>query len=92
MTKNLDPQGRDCQSLQRLTLVLCNQFKDFEREKLGCARCLVWGIILEVAICLVVAVGCGSASANLDLGRALLILRSPVRCVGQNSISLGCAQ
>ena len=46
MTKNLDPQGRDCQSLQRLTLVLCNQFKDFEREKLGCARCLVWGIIL----------------------------------------------
>jgi hypothetical protein len=38
---------------ERSLIVFPTQFADFEREdRLGCARCLLWGLIFEVAICI----------------------------------------
>jgi hypothetical protein len=54
MRKNLNPLER---STQGLALVLNNRIGDFEREeKLRCAKCVVWGFVVEAAI--VFGVGC----------------------------------
>jgi hypothetical protein len=38
---------------ERSLIVFPTQFPDLEREtKLGCARCLLWGLMFEGAICI----------------------------------------
>ena len=55
MTHSTDSIGRAQEKWlgERSLIVFPTQFADFEREdRLGCARCLLWGLMFEVAICI----------------------------------------
>jgi hypothetical protein len=61
MTYNIDSIGRGQEKWlgERSLIVFPTQFADFERvDRLGCARCLLWGLMFEVAICIALILGC----------------------------------
>jgi hypothetical protein len=55
MVQNIDSIGRGQERWlgERSLIVFPAAFADFEREDgLGCARCLIWGLMFEMAICI----------------------------------------
>jgi hypothetical protein len=51
-------RGQDNWCGERSQIVFPIEFVDFQRmHRLGCARCLVWGIVFEGAISIAVVVG-----------------------------------
>jgi hypothetical protein len=60
MTHITDSIGRGQEKWlgERSLIVFPTQFADFEREaRLGCARCLLWGLMFEVSICIALILG-----------------------------------
>jgi hypothetical protein len=60
MTHITDSIGRGQEKWlgERSLIVFPTQFADFEREdRLGCARCLLWGLMFEAAICIALMLG-----------------------------------
>jgi hypothetical protein len=61
MTHNTDSIGRGQEKWlgERSLIVFPTPFADFEREdRPGCARCLLWGLMFEGAICIALILVC----------------------------------